>query len=210
MNRASSLTSSLPTRPGPTGRATLVFAAALLSLAARADPETPARLEPALAATAPMAPAGVASRPVDATGRDVAGAPPASRWASRHDYSQGNYSWSLARGSVDVALGFDTPSRIGYGAGSRLDASGPIIQTLPELSVGLRTVAPGLASSLIERAIGTAGGRAASSRVGIQWKPAPSNLAFLRQGLGIRLGGDERFTMRLRKGTLSLYMKQEF
>jgi hypothetical protein len=47
-------------------------------------------------------------------------------------------------------------------------------------------------------------------RIGIEWKPAESQLMFVRDGLGMRLGGDDRLTMRLRKGTLSIYMKRQF
>ena len=87
-----------------------------------------------------------------------------------------------------------------------------MVSNLPSVSLGLRTVTPSptAASSLLERAIGTGAGPATSSSVGIEWKPVPSQLMFLRQGLGIRLGGDDRLTMQLRKGTLGIYMKRDF
>jgi hypothetical protein len=47
------------------------------------------------------------------------------------------------------------------------------------------------------------------SRVGIEYKPAQSQV-FLNHGLGFRLGGDDKLTMRLRKGSLGLYLKRNF
>ena len=47
------------------------------------------------------------------------------------------------------------------------------------------------------------------SRVGIEYKPAQSRVT-LNQGLGLRLNGDDKVTMRLRKGSLSLYYKRNF
>ncbi|MGZ5732046.1 MAG: hypothetical protein ACXWJA_08165 [Caldimonas sp.] len=138
---------------------------------------------------------------------ELRAAPP--RWSTSSDYSRGDYRWSLSRGALDVGLKFDTPSRIGANPGLPLESSGPMVQSLPSLSLGLRTEAPLTANSLIERATGSATART-SSRVAIEWKPAESQLMFLRQGLGIRLSGDDRITMRLRGGTLGIYMKRQF
>jgi hypothetical protein len=137
--------------------------------------------------------------------------PPASvqRWSTASDFSAGNYKWSLSRGSLDLGLGFDTPARV-RSAVSPLDASGPFVQTLPTVSLGLRSVEVAPGGSWLRQ---LAGGDAASGlthRVGIEWKPAESQLMFVREGLGMRLGGDDRLTMRLRKGTLGIYMKRQF
>jgi hypothetical protein len=81
---------------------------------------------------------------------------------------------------------------------------------LPALSLGLRSVeGPASGSSLAERALGSATTEPAVSKVGIQWKPAQSRV-FLHQGLGFRLGGDDRVVMRLRKGSLGIYMQRRF
>ena len=67
------------------------------------------------------------------------------------------------------------------------------------------------ASTLLERATG-GGGAAASygSKIGLEWKPAQSQVNFLREGLGIRLDGNDRMSVRLRKGVLGIYMHRKF
>jgi len=131
------------------------------------------------------------------------------RWSTASDYSAGSYRWSLSRGSVDFGLGLDTPSRAGFVDASRPEATGPFVQTLPSLSLGLRSAEaskPGLLTQL-------AGAETATTyihRIGIEWKPAESQLMFVREGLGVRLSGDNRLTMRLRHGTLSIYMQRTF
>jgi len=47
------------------------------------------------------------------------------------------------------------------------------------------------------------------SKVGIEWKPAQSQV-FFNGGVGVRLTGDDSVVMRLRKGTLGLYVKRSF
>ena len=47
------------------------------------------------------------------------------------------------------------------------------------------------------------------SRVGIEYKP-PQSQFFLNRGLGFRLSGDDRVTMRLRKGSVGIYLKRNF
>ena len=49
----------------------------------------------------------------------------------------------------------------------------------------------------------------AVSKVGIEWKPAQSQV-FFNGGVGVRLTGDDSVVMRLRKGTLGLYVKRSF
>jgi len=48
------------------------------------------------------------------------------------------------------------------------------------------------------------------SRIGLQWKPPQSQVNFIREGLGIRLDGDNRMTVRLRKGVVGVYMQRKF
>ena len=80
---------------------------------------------------------------------------------------------------------------------------------VPSLSLGLRSVTSGPApASLIERA-GDARTVSSTRRVGLEWKPVQSRV-FFRGGLGVRLSGDDRVTMRLRAGTFGLYMKSSF
>ncbi|MDQ6640570.1 MAG: hypothetical protein M3Z15_13030, partial [Pseudomonadota bacterium] len=96
-------------------------------------------------------------------------------------------------------------------ADARFDSVAPVGTMLPAVSLGLRSIntGPAPASSLVERALGSAPAVPYESKVGIEWKPAQSQV-FLNQGVGFRLGGDDRLTMRLRKGSLGLYMKRSF
>ena len=79
------------------------------------------------------------------------------------------------------------------------------------MSVGLRNTMSGAApaDALLDRVTGGSVGEKRESRVGLEWKPAPSRL-FLNRGLGIRLDGDDRLTMRLRKGSLGLFVQTPF
>jgi hypothetical protein len=131
------------------------------------------------------------------------------QWNATSDFSGGNYRWSASRGSVDLGLGLETPSRAGLNAASRLQASGPFVQTLPSVSLGLRSADVSNAGWL-KQLSGAETAPSTIRRIGIGWKPAESQLMFVREGLGVRLDGDERLTMRLRRGTLSIYMQRSF
>jgi hypothetical protein len=182
-------------------------AASSLELEAGAPPTALTQANPAALAVA--APLAAAAPLVPAPGAEEEEAGPPWRWSTSAEYSGGIYRWSLSRGSFDFGLRFETPTRPGFGADPRLDAAGPLVQTLPALSLGVRTV-DSPAGSWLQRLSGAEAAPSSTSRVGIEWKPAESQLMFLRQGLGIRLSGDDRVTMRLRKGTLGIYMKREF
>jgi hypothetical protein len=81
---------------------------------------------------------------------------------------------------------------------------------LPALSFGLRSVnAPSPASNLVDRTLGSGAEVRYVSRVGIEYKPAQPQV-FLNHGLGFRLSGEDRLTVRLRKGSLGLYLKRNF
>ena len=113
---------------------------------------------------------------------------------------------------ANFGLSFASVQRAAVAQEPHFDAAGPIVSKLSAVSLGLRTLTPRptAASSLLERAIGPYAAPPLSSSVGIEWKPAQPQLAFIRQGLGIRLSGEDRLTMQLRKGTFGLYMKRDF
>ena len=71
-----------------------------------------------------------------------------------------------------------------------------------------RSEATRAASNLVDRTFGS-GGESYVRKVGIEWKPAQSRV-FLNQGLGIRLDGDDRVMVRMRKGSLGLYLRSNF
>jgi hypothetical protein len=97
--------------------------------------------------------------------------------------------------------------------GLRSDAYGPRLPDLPSFSVGLRqpvSTPSAPASSLLDRSLGSAKTDTYLSKVGVEWKPAEARLQFLREGLGFRLDGNDRMTVRLRKGVLGVYMQRKF
>ncbi len=133
------------------------------------------------------------------------------RWSLRSSLSDGGYRSSLSRGRVDFAMKFDAPVRSGHPGDGPTDPVAAYIPPLPTLSVGLRNSMSGAApaDALLDRVTGGSGGEKRESRFGLEWKPAPSRL-FLNRGLGIRLDGDDRLTMRLRKGSLGLFVQTPF
>jgi hypothetical protein len=133
-----------------------------------------------------------------------------TRWSLRTSLGDRSFRSSLSRGRLDLGMAFEAPLRTARPGDFALDPVLAYAPALPAVSVGLRGVSAGTspaAGSLIERATGA--GASAESRLGLEWKPAPSRV-FLNQGLGIRLDGDDRLTMRLRKGSLGIYLKTQF
>lgn len=135
----------------------------------------------------------------------------ARRWTSSVELSRGQYRWSASRGALDVGMNFAMPAQDGRGVDLRTDNAGPLVPTLPSFSVGLRreSQAP-TASTLLDRSAASSRGASYVSKIGLEWKPPQSQVNFLRGGLGIRLDGNDRMTVRLRKGVLGLYMQRKF
>jgi hypothetical protein len=193
----------------------LTLAGLTLLLAAGAAPadELPVAAPaeaPAIDRTAPNRPEPAPA--VDASWRDPAPAAPsrpAKRWSTSAELDSNSYRVSLSRGKLDLGMGFDAASGPATRTARSVDPVGPIVPTLPSLSIGLRSATPGPPpNSLIERA---ADGAPPSStrRVGLEWKPVQSRV-FVRGGLGVRLVGDDQVTMKLRAGQIGLYMKSSF
>jgi len=137
-------------------------------------------------------------------------APAAPRWSAIGEKSDAGYRVSLARGGIDVGLDFERRLAAARAGDARFDSAAPPGATLPALSFGLRRFgAPVPASHLVDRTLNGNPAVPAVSRVAIEYKPAQSQV-FLNHGLGFRLSGDDRVTMRLRKGSLSLYLKRAF
>ena len=137
-----------------------------------------------------------------------------SRWASSYDVSRSDYRLSLGRGSLDLGIRLEARGGGIRVPDSRFDggtAGAPLAADLPSVSIGLRSTAiksDAVTSNLVDRAFGN-GGEAFVRKVGIAWKPAQSRV-FLNQGLGIRFDGDDRLTVRMKKGSFGLYMQSSF
>ncbi|HEY2559162.1 MAG TPA: hypothetical protein VGI48_05565 [Caldimonas sp.] len=175
-----------------------------------------------LAAAAPAlaADAAVAAAPSDDVLGD-AGEPlasstlpapvPAPRWTASGVAEHGGYRWSLSRGALDLGLRFESRIAAARPIDGRYDSAAPPGVMLPALSFGLRSVVagPAPADSLVERALGGSTSVQSVSKIGIEWKPAQPQV-FFYQGVGVRLSEDERLIMRLRKGSLGIYMQRNF
>ena len=135
----------------------------------------------------------------------------APRWSASSALSDGSYRSALSRGKLDFAMKFDAPVRSARPGDGPVEPVAAYVAPLPTLSVGLRNVATGPtpAGALLDRATGASARDQRESRVGLEWKPSQSRV-FLNRGLGIRLDGDDRLTMRLKKGSLGLFMQTRF
>jgi hypothetical protein len=137
-------------------------------------------------------------------------APAASRWRAAGVLEADGYRMSVSRGALDVGMRFEPRTLALRPNQTRAE---PATLTLPALSFELRSISagPATASNLAERALGTATPalESAVSKVGIEWKPAQSQV-FFNGGVGVRLTGDDSVVMRLRKGTLGVYVKRSF
>ena len=133
------------------------------------------------------------------------------RWSSTAELVGNSYRWSLSRGSLDFGLRFDVPANGQRSFDARPDLPGPIVSTWPSVSVGVRHGAgQSWRGTLLDRAMAASAGDTYVSKVGVEWKPAESRMNFLRDGLGIRLEGNDRMTVRLRKGVLGIYLHRKF
>ena len=136
---------------------------------------------------------------------------PARHWGLSGAPALDGYRWSLSRGSIDLGVHFEARPAAAHPLDGRYDSAAPMGASLPSLSLGLRSVdsGPASANTLVERALGSTSAAPYVGKVAIEYKPAQSQV-FLRQGLGFRLSGDDRVTMRLRKGSLGIYMHANF
>ena len=184
-------------------------AAAAARDAARVETASPARSAPAGSNAAP-----VSTATLERAAPQAAAAPePPVRWVTSTEWSGRRYRWSLHRGSLDIGLAFEPRDSALRPLDEHTESAAPLVPTLPTLSLGVRRVGRrdgAAASSLLERALDRPAEGAYTSRVGIEWKPAQSQLNFLRDGLGVRLDGNDRMSVRLRKGVLSVYVQRKF
>ena len=144
----------------------------------------------------------------DATGSDAV--PAVTGWSASGEPSDAGYRLSLARGGIDVGLDFQRRLAAARSGDARSNSAAPPGAMLPAISFGLRSVsAAAPASNLVDRTLGSDTAEPSVSRIGIEYKPAQSPV-FFNNGVGFRLGGDDKLTMRLRKGSLGLYFKRNF
>jgi hypothetical protein len=175
---------------------------------------SPPVLASALAAEPLEAVAPVATPAPVAEARTSTASTAPLRWTASAALFGPTYEVSLQRGAVDIGMRLNAPASVARPFDARIDPALRNTLALPAISLGLGRGAaevPQGASSLLARSMdpSNAGG-AHASKVGIEWKPAESQMTFLREGLGLRLNGNDRMTVRLRKGVLGIYMQRKF
>ena len=133
---------------------------------------------------------------------------PSERWMSRTDYPVGIQRWSLSRGSFEIAMSLNAARTLGAGE----ERSGLLVRRPPAFSVGLQDKVgyETTTGSLLSRSTELREGDAPLRRMGFEWTPAPSRVSFARDGFGIRLQGNQKVTMRLRHGMVTVYAQRAF
>lgn len=136
------------------------------------------------------------------------------RWTASAALVGQSYRYSLQRGPLDIGVRLAAPASSGRPQDGRgfEPVAVPFPAQLPAISLGLQRGAgtPWERGSLLERAMNPARSESYASKVGVEWKPAEPQVHFLREGLGLRLDGNDRMTVRLRKGVVGIYMQRKF
>lgn len=138
---------------------------------------------------------------------------------SRADVSGVSVRWWKSVGpsapGLDVGMGVGT---IGYvvrpPAQGAMDSSASLVNPSTLLSVGMRyrtsERSAVYADTSSARGFAANGHDAYTAKVGMEWKSASSPVRFTQGGLGMQLDGGGRMTLRVRKGTVGVYMRSSF
>ena len=149
---------------------------------------------------------------VERTIDDASPSSPSERWLSRTEYSVGAQRWSLTRGSVEIAMSLNSNRSVEGTLGVGGERSRSLVNTPPALSIGLQDVVgyETTRGSLLSRSTEMREREAPSQRMGLEWTPVLPRVHLARDGFGIRLQGNQRVTMRLRNGTVTVYAQRAF
>ncbi len=143
----------------------------------------------------------------------------------RAEANELSYRWWTSRGRADLGVGLGTlayavqrdefPRRPGaYVAGVVDDRGAAVLGTATVLTLGMRYRTSDRSTLYADaagvRARGFDGGDAVVGKVGVEFKSAQSRWNIAYGGLGLRLDGDTRMTVRLRKGGLAFFMRRAF
>ena len=128
------------------------------------------------------------------------------------------YRWWLSSGRADLGLGLGTIAYVSRPTGSVpglvADGSSNVIASATVLTLGLRYRTSERSAVFADaaglRGSGLGGGEAVVGKVGVEFKLARSSWHIAYGGLGLRLAGDTRMTLRVRRGGLGLYMHSSF
>lgn len=146
----------------------------------------------------------------------LANSPP----GSRADVSGVSVRWwkSVGPSAAGLAVGVGVGT-VGYlvrppAQGAALDSSASLVNPSALLTVGMRyrTSERSAVYADTSSALGfSANGRDAySAKVGMEWKSTSSPVRLMQGGLGMQLDGGGHMTLRVRKGTVGVYLRSAF
>src|SRR5580765_2772786 len=136
----------------------------------------------------------------------------------RHETTELGYRWWLSRGRADLGLGVGTMSYgvrpTGPAPAPGSDAASGVLAVGTVVTVGMRYRTSD-SSTLYADAAGVRGpafdgGEAVVGKVGVEFKAAQSRFDIAYGGLGLRLAGDTRMTVRVKRGALGVVMRRRF
>ncbi len=137
----------------------------------------------------------------------------------RGEAAEIGYRWWISRGRADLGFGLGTIAYairpVGSTAGLVPEAPANVVGSGTVLTLGMRYRTSDRSSVFADAASWRGGsGFDASDRVagkvGIEFKSAQSRFNIAYGGLGVKLAGDARMTLRMRRGGLGIYMRTKF
>jgi len=136
----------------------------------------------------------------------------------RAETNELSYRWWRSSGRADLGFGLGTltygtrPTGSVPGLGSEGVSSVFAAGTVMTVGMRYRTSATSAvyADASGVRGYGFDGGEAVVGKVGIEFKAAQSRFNINYGGLGLRLAGDTRMTLRVKRGGLGVFMRSAF
>lgn len=136
----------------------------------------------------------------------------------RHETSEVGYRWWMSKGRADLGLGLGT---LTYGArptgslpGMLNQASSSVLASGTVLTLGMRYRTSDRSTFYADasgvRGYGFDGGEAVVGKVGFEFKTAQSRFNIGYGGLGLKLAGDTRMTLRVKRGGVGVFMRSKF
>jgi hypothetical protein len=136
----------------------------------------------------------------------------------RNDSSEVSYRWWASSGRADMGLGLGAVTLSSRPTGivpGLVNAGGAnVVASSTVLTLGMRYRTSPRSSVFADasswRGNGIDVNDGVAGKVGLEFKSAQSRFNVAYGGLGMRLTGDSKMTVRLRRGGLGLFMRSEF
>ena len=197
----------------------LVLPGILGAIACRADDDVPDAAQAAQAVQEARWVSGIETARL--TRSDTQSEPVRRLPGYRSELNELSYRWWLSSERADVGLGLGTVS---YGLrpmgglralpGEPIDDASKLIATGTVLTLGMRYRTSAHSSLFADaagvRGLGLSSGDVLVGKVGVDFTLAQARWNIAYGGLALRLDGDTRMTLRVRKGGLALYMRRSF